>query len=153
MCIYDDMAPDNELFTVKKPVMTIVIDGNKFSDEEGFYDEIDRLLTQDLDFTTGHNLNALTDILRGGFGVHEYGEPLKIRWINASKSRKDLGYEETRKHWEKILTRCHPSNTEHVRQMIEDAGNFQGDTLFDTITEVIRDCDGGEFDWELEIED
>lgn len=132
---------------------TIVIDGNNFCDEEGFYDEIDRLLTRDLDFKTGHNLNALVDILRGGFGVHEYGDPLKIRWINASKSRKDLGYEETRKHWEKILSRCHPSNIEHVKQMILDASNLQGDTLFDTITELIRDCDGGEFDWELEIEE
>ncbi len=36
---------------------------------EGFYDEIDRVLTKDLDWKTGHNLNALNDLLRGGFGV------------------------------------------------------------------------------------
>ena len=69
----------------------IILDGNNFSNIEEFYDEIDRLLTKDLDWKTGHNLNAFNDLLRGGFGVHEYGEKLEITWINASKSRKDLG--------------------------------------------------------------
>ena len=70
---------------------TIILDGNAFSDMEGFYCEIDRLLTKDLTWKTGHNLNAFNDILRGGFGVHEYGEPLLIKWLNYKKSRKDLG--------------------------------------------------------------
>jgi hypothetical protein len=47
----------------------IYINGNNFSGMEGFYDEIDRVLTKDLDWKTGHNLNALNDLLRGGFGV------------------------------------------------------------------------------------
>ncbi|MBO4580397.1 MAG: barstar family protein [Clostridiales bacterium] len=130
---------------------TIVIDGNNFSNEEGFYGEIDRLLTSGLDFKTGHNLNSFLDILRGGFGVHEYGEPLKITWINAAKSREDLGYDETLRHWEKILTRCHPSNAAGVRKKIGDAKNHQGKTLFDTITEIILDNDDEDFRWDLEI--
>lgn len=69
----------------------VVIDGNNFSDLEGFYNEIDNVLTKDLDWQTGHNLNALNDLLRGGFGVYEYEEPVKIIWINFPKSRQDLG--------------------------------------------------------------
>ena len=69
----------------------IVIDGNNFSDIEGFYCEMDKLLTRDLTWKTGHNLNAFNDLLRGGFGFHEYGEKLSITWINAGKSRADLG--------------------------------------------------------------
>lgn len=68
-----------------------ILDGNNFSDKEGFYREIDSLLTKDLDFETGHNLNAYNDLLRGGFGVHEYGEPIKIKWLNYEKSKKELG--------------------------------------------------------------
>ena len=71
----------------------IVIDGNNFSDIEGFYCEMDKLLTRDLTWKTGHNLNAFNDLLRGGFGFHEYGEKLSITWINAGKSRADLGEE------------------------------------------------------------
>ena len=70
---------------------TIIIDGNNFSDMEGFYCEIDRLLTKDLTWKTGHNLYAFRDLLRGGFGVHEYGEPLLIKWLHYDKSRNDLG--------------------------------------------------------------
>ena len=70
-----------------------ILDGNKFNDMEGFYNEIDKLLTKDLEWKTGHNLDAFNDLLRGGFGVHEYGEPIIIKWINYEKSKKDLGKE------------------------------------------------------------
>ena len=70
-----------------------ILDGKKFNDMEGFYNEIDKLLTKDLDWKTGHNLDAFNDLLRGGFGVHEYEEPIIIKWINYEKSKKDLGNE------------------------------------------------------------
>ena len=72
---------------------TFILDGNNFADMEGFYNEIDKLLTKNLQWKTGHNLNAFNDLLRGGFDVHEYSEPITIRWINYGKSKKDLGDE------------------------------------------------------------
>ncbi len=69
------------------------IDGNNFSDLNGFYDEIDKILTKDLGWKTGHNLNAYNDLLRGGFGVHEYEEPIVLRWLNYEKSKRELGDE------------------------------------------------------------
>ena len=36
----------------------ITINGDNFSDLETFYDEIDNVLTKNLDWKTGHNLNA-----------------------------------------------------------------------------------------------
>jgi RNAse (barnase) inhibitor barstar len=67
------------------------IDGNNFGDMLEFYDEVERKLTRDLDWNIGRNLNAFNDILRGGFGLHEYEEPLHLSWLNTVKSRKDLG--------------------------------------------------------------
>ena len=69
----------------------LTIDGNNFSDLEGFYNEIDKILTKDLDWETGHNLDAYNDLLRGGFGVHEYGEPIVLKWLNYEKSKRELG--------------------------------------------------------------
>lgn len=69
----------------------LTIDGNNFSDLNGFYNEIDKILTKDLDWKTGHNLDAYNDLLRGGFGVHEYGEPIVLRWLNYEKSKRELG--------------------------------------------------------------
>ena len=72
---------------------TFILDGNNFTDMEGFYNEIDKLLTKNLQWKTGHNLNAFNDLLRGGFGVHEYNEQITIRWINFDKSKESLGGE------------------------------------------------------------
>ena len=72
---------------------TFILDGNNFSNMESFYREIDKLLTKNLQWKTGHNLNAFNDLLRGGFNVHEYNEPITIRWINYGKSKKELGDE------------------------------------------------------------
>lgn len=73
----------------------IIINGDNFSDIETFYDEIDNVLTKNLDWKTGHNLNAFNDLLCGGFGVFEYDETVKIIWNNFSKSKQALGQEMT----------------------------------------------------------
>jgi len=70
-----------------------IIDGDNFTDLETFYDEVDRVLTKDINFKTGHNLDAFNDILSGDFGVFSYNETLKLIWTNFSKSRKNLGVE------------------------------------------------------------
>ena len=70
---------------------TYIIDGNKFSNIEGFFDEIDLIMTKGISFKTGHNLNAFRDNLYGGFGCHEPGEPFVIKWQGYQKSRKELG--------------------------------------------------------------
>jgi RNAse (barnase) inhibitor barstar len=128
-----------------------LIDGNDFNDIEGFYSEIDRLLTKDLTWDTGHNLDAFNDILRGGFGVHEYGEPIKIVWKNFALSRKAFGYEATVEHYEKMLSHCHPSNEKSVKALLSDAKNRTGETLLDKIVHIILDTDDSGHDCILEV--
>ena len=77
--------------TKRDDMKRILIDGKRFSNQEEFYSEIDRLLTRNLDWKTGHNLDAFADLLCGGFGFHEYGEKLEIIWSEAEKSKSDLG--------------------------------------------------------------
>ena len=69
------------------------IDGRYFSDMDGFYDEVEQVFTSVLDRRIGRNLNAFNDILRGGFGRHEYGNPIHIKWLSYEKSVRDLGKE------------------------------------------------------------
>jgi RNAse (barnase) inhibitor barstar len=85
----------------------IVLDGNNFSDEEGFYNEVEKVLTKNIDWKTGHNLNAFNDLLRGGFGVHEYEEPISLKWLNFAKNQKDLGEEFTDTVMDIILSHEH----------------------------------------------
>ena len=69
------------------------IDGRRFSNMAGFYDEVERVFTFGLDWKIGRNLNAFNDILRGSFGRHEYVQPIHIKWLAYEKSVHDLGKE------------------------------------------------------------
>lgn len=146
-----------------------IIDGEQFNDIEGFYCEIDKLFTKDLDWKTGHNLDAFNDILYGGFGVHKFKEPIKMIWKNFSKSRKDLSYEATVKHYEqdlalyydreKITNIVHfkainmddylKDNINRLEKKLCDAQNGKGETLLDIIVKIISD--NKEHDRTLEI--
>ena len=70
-----------------------VIDGKNFNTMKGFYDEVEKVFTSNLNWTTGRNLDAFNDIIRGGFGRHDYNEPILIKWLDYSKSERDLGTE------------------------------------------------------------
>lgn len=61
------------------PRQEFTIDGRHFFTMAGFYDEIESVFTCGLDWKSGRNLNAFNDILRGGFGRHEYGQPIHIK--------------------------------------------------------------------------
>lgn len=117
----------------------IEINGQRFSNLMEFYDEIENHFTQNLDWKIGRNLNALNDVLYGGFGVHDYDEPIEIIWKNSDKSKIDLGFTETVKYIENKLTTCHPSNRDDVREDLELAKQNKGKTLFEIITEIIQD--------------
>ena len=63
----------DRVFTAEQPQrQKFTIDGRRFSNMAGFYDEVERVFTSGLDWKIGRNLNAFNDILRGGFGRHEY---------------------------------------------------------------------------------
>ena len=128
-----------------------IIDGNNFNTLDEFYDEIDKLLTKDLTWKTGHNLDAFNDLLRGGFGVHEYGEPILIKWLNYNKSKSDFGYKSTILYYKNILKKCHPTNIEYIKNKIKDAKLNKGETLMDIIIEIILDTDNSGHDCKLEI--
>ncbi len=73
-------------------VPTFTLDGRKIRTLEAFYEELERVLTDGTQ-KTGHNVSALDDILRGGFGRHAYGQRIRLRWKYFAKSREALGDE------------------------------------------------------------
>ncbi|MDH6366166.1 MULTISPECIES: hypothetical protein [unclassified Breznakia] len=115
----------------------IIFDGNNFDTLEEFYDEMDAVLTKNLSWKTGHNFAAFNDLLCGGFGVHEYGEPILIEWCNFSKSMNDFSYPATIAYYRKLLLQCHPSNIPYIEEKLNLAINRQGETLLDTIVTII----------------
>jgi len=118
--------------TVQK--MTFEINGGNFSSLEEFFEEVGRVLIPGEDW--GKNLDALEDVLRGGFGTPDEG--FVIRWRNSAISRERLGYPETIRQLEKRLERSHSFNHERVGADLERAKKRQGQTVFDWLVEVIE---------------
>jgi RNAse (barnase) inhibitor barstar len=118
---------------VQKPVL--VIEGDNFSTLEEFYDEVERVLIPGAAW--GRNLDAFNDILRGGFGTPEGG--FVLRWRHSSRSSERLGYVETVRQLQSRLTRCHASNRAAVAEELEQAKQGIGPTVFEWLTEIIRD--------------
>jgi RNAse (barnase) inhibitor barstar len=116
-----------------KDLPVLVIDGANFSDLDGFAREFSKLLCH---YTWRGNLDAFNDLLRGGFGTPENGWVL--RWLNSESSRAALGYEETTRWLERVLTGCHPSHRAKFEARIISARSCEDPTLFDEIVEIIR---------------
>ncbi len=111
------------------------IDGRHFSTLEELFAVIGRVLTPGASW--GHNLDAFSDILRGGFGTPEGG--LVLRWTHSEESRLRLGHPETVKQLKLRLARCHPSNRALVAADLKAAQSGAGPTVFDWLVEIIRD--------------
>ena len=91
---YNREKIDQLFIAAEQPLrQEFTIDGRRFSNMAGFYKEVERVFTFGLDWKIGRNLNAFDDILRGGFGRHEYGQPIHIKWLAYEKSVRDLGKE------------------------------------------------------------
>lgn len=116
----------------------IEIDGGRFNNLKEFYDEVERCLTDGLDWEIGQNLDALDDVLQGGFGIHDYKEEIELTWLNSERSKLKLGFAETVKYIQMKLGNCHPTNRQEVREDLELAKNEKGETLFEMIVEIIK---------------
>ena len=68
---------------------TYIIDGNKFSNIEGFFDEIDLIMTKGISFKTGHNINKPSS---GHRQDTIYFESSQIRYFHSIKQSKNQKY-------------------------------------------------------------
>lgn len=130
----------------------LVLDGENFSSMSEFYDEAERVFTRELPWHPGRNLDAFNDLLRGGFGVHEYGEPITVRWLHSEKSREDLDYTATAAWYAECLERCASASRPRIRHRMEEAMEHRGETLMDMICRIIEDSDDTGHDCVLVLE-
>jgi hypothetical protein len=117
---------------------TILLNANRFSTLASFYQEVENTCTKDLGWSIGRNFDAFNDVLRGGFGVHDYEEPVQLIWLHSDKSQTDLGWEETVTYLSAKLTSCHPSNVASVKRDLALAESHAGRTLFEIIVDIIQ---------------
>jgi RNAse (barnase) inhibitor barstar len=89
---------------MEEPVYTL--DGSRFTDLSGFYDEVSRSIIPGAKWD--RNLDAFNDILSGGFGMPEGG--FVLRWVHSDRSRSRVGYSATVEYLEQQLVVGKPAD-------------------------------------------
>jgi RNAse (barnase) inhibitor barstar len=116
-------------------VPQIVIDGANVQDIASFYDEINRVFMAGVDWRLGTSLDALDDMLYGGYGILHGKAPATVVWHDMHGSRAALGVEATRAYHLAKLDHPQLYKTGPVRAALErlDQG---GPTYFDLVMQV-----------------
>jgi len=76
--------------------LVLVFEGGAVHDIPSFYAEINRVFMADEDWQLGHSLDALDDMLYGGYGVLAGHAGATLIWKDIEHSRRALGVETTR---------------------------------------------------------
>lgn len=114
---------------------TYILDGSRFTTLFEFAYEFSRVCL--VKWQWNGNLDALDDILSGGFGTPDEG--FCLVWRNAALSKHALGYAETVRWYQEIIQKCHPTNVGAVKKRMALAQQEQGQTLFELILEIIKE--------------
>lgn len=118
---------------------TFIIDGSKIHDIPSFYDEINRVFMADVDWKLGQSLDALNDMLYGGYGKIKGNEEINLVWKDFHKNKNDLGLELTKDYYHKKLKSPSVFNTAFVKEKLAELENGTGKTYFEIILEIIED--------------
>jgi hypothetical protein len=101
----------------------------------------------------GENLNALNDVLRGGFNTPDGG--FRLTWENSDLSRQRLGHAETARCLDcAARSASDPDTRRYLEDLADSARRGEGSTVFDWIVQTIRNHGegGDEADDGIELE-
>lgn len=123
--------------SVPKSIKTLTIEGSAIDSIASFYHEINRVFMQREDWKLAPSLDALDDLLFGGFGAINGNEPVAIIWRDMEASKAALGVDQTRSYY--LAKRERPDIFDQGRIGTElaqlEAGT--GPTYFDIIMDII----------------
>lgn len=117
---------------------TIEIDGAAVHGIPSLYAVLDRAFMPDEEWTLGESLDALDDLLYGGFGVLHGADGALVVWHDAELSRAALGVETTRAYYRAKLDRPDVYAAAPARRALEALDRGEGETYFDLVLRVFR---------------
>ncbi len=118
---------------------TIEIDGAAVHGIPSLYSELNRVFMPDEDWTLGESLDALDDLLYGGFGVLDGAEPVRVVWKRSDVAREALGVEATREYYRAKLARPQVYSVATAQRALDALEAGVGETYFELVVRVFRD--------------
>jgi RNAse (barnase) inhibitor barstar len=78
--------------------LTLRLDGRRITDIASFYDEVNRVFMTGESWTLGPSLDALDDLLYGGYGALHGAGRVRVEWTEHDVSLRALGRDATIAH-------------------------------------------------------
>lgn len=91
------------------------------------------------DWKLGLNLDALNDMLYGGYGAIKGGQPVTLIWQNMEKSRADLGFDVTRNFYRSKLQNPELFDCRKIKKDLAELERGTGATYFEIVLQIIAD--------------
>ncbi|MFF0911533.1 ribonuclease inhibitor [Microbacterium enclense] len=116
--------------------LTLRIDGSRISGIPSLYGELNRVFMPEEDWTLGESLDALDDLLYGGFGVLDGAAPVRVVWADHAVSAEALGVAATRAWYAAKLARPDVYAAGPARRALDALDAGTGATYFDLVRQV-----------------
>ncbi|MFZ8757717.1 ribonuclease inhibitor [Microbacterium sp. HMH0099] len=117
-------------------VATLRIEGARISGIPSLYGELNRVFMPDEDWTLGESLDALDDLLYGGFGVLDGAAPVRVVWADYAVSAEALGTAATRAWYAAKLARPEVYAAGQARRALDALEAGTGETYVDLVRQV-----------------
>ncbi|MGF7146438.1 hypothetical protein FHS96_000047 [Sphingomonas zeicaulis] len=117
----------------------LVIEGAAVVDIPSFYAEINRVFMAGETWVLGESLDALSDLLHGGYGALAGATAARIRWRDMAASRAALGPAETRRFLVERSALRRMFNGAPIADQIEALDAGRGTTYFDIVMAVFAE--------------
>lgn len=118
---------------------TLTIEGAAIHDIASFYAEVNRVFMAGEDWTLGQSLDALDDLLHGGYGAISGREPVRLVWKDMAASRAALGHDATAAYLREKLRRPDVYNAALARQQLDALDRGDGTTYFEIVVGIVAD--------------
>lgn len=115
----------------------LTLDGSRIHDLASFYDAVNRVFMTGVDWPLGHSLDALDDMLYGGYGALDGDAPVTLVWTDFEKNRRDLGIDVTRAWLQDKLDTPGRYDKARIRRDLDALEAGTGPTFFDLVLEII----------------
>jgi hypothetical protein len=120
-------------------VKTLRIDGASVHDIPSFYDELNRVLMVGIDWRLGASLDALADVLYGGYGALDGDEAVRLVLGDDRRLREVLGVEATRRHHLAKLDQPERYDVALIEERLRALDAGTGPTYYETVREILAE--------------
>ncbi|MCG2839656.1 barstar family protein [Sandaracinobacter sp. RS1-74] len=118
-------------------VPAFTLEGRAIHDIPSFYAEVNRLFMAGEDWKLGQSLDALDDLLYGGYGALQGHARVRLVWRDMEQSRAALGKEATRALYLEKLKQPERYDVGRIKRDLAALEAGTGPTYFQTILDII----------------